>query len=117
MFVGGLPEHIRVDLELREPQDLQTAMHLAWAFERRAAALTLAPPLRGARPPQRPGLAVPPRAPAAAPAAAEAPAQPALANAVPVPRPFRRLSPAEQLERRRQGLCYNWDEPYVRGHV
>jgi hypothetical protein len=27
------------------------------------------------------------------------------------------LSPAEQQERRRQGLCFNCDEPYVRGHV
>ena len=38
LFVGGLPEHIKVDVELREPQDLQTAMHLARAFERRAHA-------------------------------------------------------------------------------
>ena len=28
LFVGGLLEHIKVDVELREPQDLQTAMHL-----------------------------------------------------------------------------------------
>ena len=27
LFVGGLPEHIKVDVELREPQDLQTAMY------------------------------------------------------------------------------------------
>ena len=27
------------------------------------------------------------------------------------------MSPAEQLERRRQGLCFNCDEPYVCGHV
>jgi hypothetical protein len=32
-------------------------------------------------------------------------------------RPFRRLMPAEMQERRRQGLCYNCDEPYVPGHV
>jgi hypothetical protein len=30
-------------------------------------------------------------------------------------RTFRRLSPAEMTEHRRQGLCYNCDEPYVRG--
>ncbi|WVZ93533.1 hypothetical protein U9M48_039504 [Paspalum notatum var. saurae] len=30
---------------------------------------------------------------------------------------MRRLSPAEQQERRRQGLCYNCDDPYVWGHV
>lgn len=27
------------------------------------------------------------------------------------------MSPAEQQERRRQGLCFNYDEPYVQGHV
>jgi len=38
---------------------------------------------------------------------------------VPAPPPirqFRRLTPAEQLECRRQGLCYNCDELFVRGH-
>jgi len=42
--MGGLLEHIRVDMELREPQNLQTAMYLARAFERRAATTTLATP-------------------------------------------------------------------------
>ena len=32
------------------------------------------------------------------------------------PRQLRRLSSAEMAERRRQGLCYNCDEPYVQGH-
>jgi hypothetical protein len=27
------------------------------------------------------------------------------------------LTPAEQLERRRQGLCFNCEEPFVWGHV
>jgi hypothetical protein len=40
-----------------------------------------------------------------------------VAAAAPGARPFRRLTPAEQLERRRQGLCFNCDEPYVSGHV
>jgi hypothetical protein len=45
LFVGGLPHHIRVDVELRAPQDLPTAMYLARAFELRAAAVaTLRPP-------------------------------------------------------------------------
>ena len=38
LFVGGLPEYLRVDIELRDPQDLQTAMYLAREFERRVAA-------------------------------------------------------------------------------
>ncbi|XP_066384619.1 uncharacterized protein [Miscanthus floridulus] len=39
LFVGGLPDHIRVDVEMRDPPDLQTAMYYARAFERRAAAM------------------------------------------------------------------------------
>jgi hypothetical protein len=31
-------------------------------------------------------------------------------------RPIKRLSQAEQEERRRLGLCYNCDEKYTRGH-
>jgi len=42
---------------------------------------------------------------------------PAAANGVPPVCQFRSLTPDEQLERRRQGLCFNCDEPYVRGHV
>lgn len=107
LFVGGLPDHIRVDVEMRGPQDLQTAMYYARAFERRAVAIQQAPPPRAAGPPPWP----------------EVPAQgrPAQASAAPLAaaaaRPFRRLTPAEQLERRRQGLCFNCDEPYVPGHV
>jgi hypothetical protein len=37
LFTGGLPEHIRVDVELHEPKDLHHAMRLARAFERRNA--------------------------------------------------------------------------------
>ena len=44
LSVGDLPDHIRVDVELRAPQTLQDAMHLARAFERRAAATATAPP-------------------------------------------------------------------------
>lgn len=32
------------------------------------------------------------------------------------PIPFKRLTPAEMAKRRKQGLCYNCDDPYVRGH-
>jgi hypothetical protein len=37
--VGGLPDHIRVDVAMRAPQDLPTAMYLARAFELRANAM------------------------------------------------------------------------------
>jgi hypothetical protein len=29
LFMGGLPDHIRINIELREPQDLQLTMYLA----------------------------------------------------------------------------------------
>lgn len=37
LFTGGLPEHIRVDVKLHDPQDLHRAMGLARAYERRNA--------------------------------------------------------------------------------
>ncbi|XP_066320654.1 uncharacterized protein [Miscanthus floridulus] len=67
-----------------------------------------------------PGATALPRAPGTAPVPGGAlpppVVGPAAANA-PAARPFRRLTPAEMAERHRQGLCFNCDEPYVRGHV
>jgi hypothetical protein len=37
LFTSGLPDAIRIDVELQAPQDLQCAMVLARAYERRAA--------------------------------------------------------------------------------
>ena len=48
LYVGGLTEHIRVDVEMRDPPDLQTAMYLARAFERRVVAMPLVPLHQGA---------------------------------------------------------------------
>ncbi|XP_073352309.1 uncharacterized protein [Aegilops tauschii subsp. strangulata] len=106
LFVGGLPDHIRVDVELCGPQDLQTAMYYARAFEARAQAMLPATPARGGRQTSRP-----PPAPGRPPPATPAP------TTSTTTRPFRRLSPAEQMERRRQGLCFNCDEPYTPTHV
>jgi hypothetical protein len=121
LFVGGLPDHIRVDVELWAPQDLPTAMHLARAFELRASAVA------SLRPPELPHQALqqrfqqasaarPTLPPPAGTPAGGAPQAPAAAVPPPPIRQFRRLSPAEQLERRRQGLWYNCNEPFVRGH-
>lgn len=101
--MGGLPEQIRLQVEMRAPPDLQAAMYLARAFERCVPEPAPAPSQSAVRPP-RPLATVQQPGPATTPAA-----QPAC--------PFRRLSPAEQLERRQKGLCFNCDEPYVRGHV
>ena len=44
LFTGGLPDLIRTDVELQVPADLQRAMSLARAYERRAAAISALPP-------------------------------------------------------------------------
>jgi hypothetical protein len=109
LFVGGLPDHIRVDVEMRDPQDLQSAMYYGRAYEQHALAMHQSFEGRGARPPPRPIPAAPAPtrpAPSAAPVAPPAPT-----------RPFHRLTSAEQLERRRKGLCFNYDEIYAPGHV
>jgi hypothetical protein len=55
LFVGGLPDYIRVDVEMREPADLQTAMYYARAYEQRALAMQQVYAQRGsARPAPRP---------------------------------------------------------------
>jgi hypothetical protein len=112
LFTGGLPDHIRVDVELHEPQNLQHAMLLARAYERRNAPALLALPA----PPQPArchASALP--APTATATAAGTASLAASSSSTPS-RPFKCLTPDEMAERRKQGLCYNCDEPYVRGH-
>jgi hypothetical protein len=86
-------------------------MHLARAYERRNAAPLLALSAPPARPPRRAnsGQAALPPTPGA-----QAPSLPS--SSAPPPQPFKRLTPAKMVERRKQGLCYNYDEPYVQGH-
>ncbi|XP_048559795.1 uncharacterized protein LOC125540230 [Triticum urartu] len=106
LFVGGHPDHIRMDVELQGPQDIQTAMYYARAFERRTVAVQQESPSRATGslpwPDPAPGRTV------------QASAAPLAATAA---RPFRWLTSAELLERRRQGLCFNCDEPYTPAHA
>ncbi|KAK1632671.1 hypothetical protein QYE76_006986 [Lolium multiflorum] len=88
LFIGGLPDHIRVDVELQAPHDLQTAMHYARAYERRAQAGAPGP-----RHPHRP--------------------PPSYGRGCRPPRP----TGTDRLERRRLGLCFNCDDIYTPGHV
>ena len=111
LFTGGLPDPIRTDVELQAPTDLQRAMGLERAYERRAAALTGAGTVRVQRPTPRPQPL-----PLPSPLIASPTPAPATTTIQAPPRPLRRLSPAEMAERRRQGLCFNCDKQYVRGH-
>lgn len=54
LFTGGLPEHIRIDVKLHNPQDLQHAMAMACAYERHNTAPLLALPAPSAWPSRRP---------------------------------------------------------------
>jgi hypothetical protein len=91
-------------------------MYYARAFERRAATYQAlsAPPQRGPRLSPRSTLPAPTPGQVTPTAGTPGGSAPTPAAA---PSRFRRLSPAEQQERRCQGLCFNCDEPYVRGHV
>nr|XP_051196599.1 uncharacterized protein LOC127309928 [Lolium perenne] len=94
LFIGGLPDHIRVDVELQAPQDLQTAMHYARAYERRAQAVQQAPLARGTRAARPPPTAT----------AANRPAPPGPTGPAPAAtRTFRRLT------RRSSSNAAAWD--------
>jgi len=115
LFTGGLLDSIRVDVELHDPQDLHRAMRLARAYERRNAPPALpAPPYRGPRRGNQGYLALPALG-TAGPSTASSSSSTASSSSSPG-RPFERLTPAEMSERRKMGLCYNCDEPYVQGH-
>src|SRR3990170_4776347 len=96
-------------------------MYYARAFERRAVAIQQALPSRATGPPPWPDVPAQGRPAQASAAPVPAQGRPAQASAAPLAataaRPFRRLTVAEQLERRRQGLCFNCDETYMPGHV
>jgi hypothetical protein len=94
LYVGGLLDHLRKQVQLRAPPDLQSAMYLAGAFEE--CVPPPAPQPRGARPPQRSTWTPQQRTPSAGPTPAAAAPTP-----TPAAPTFRRLSPAEQQERRR----------------
>jgi hypothetical protein len=85
--VGGLPDQIRVDVAMRAPQDLPTAVYLARAFELRANSIMAMLP-SGPQQPARPL----PLQPTVAPGGA---AQPTT-TALPSIQQFCRLTPAEQ---------------------
>jgi hypothetical protein len=109
LFATDLPKRIKIDVELMAPRDLNHALSLAQAYEQRSQALDTHPTPNSSkslhRPPQRPSVPVPAQQPVI-------PAAPSTGQQ----RPFKKLTSAEMTERRRQGLCYNCDEQYVRGH-
>lgn len=108
LFTGGLLPPLSHAIRVHNPQSLAAAMSLARQLELIEQSTPAPPP---ARPAPRALLPAPPRRLALpAPERAAASAAPVAGN------PVKRLSQAEQAERRRLGLCYNCDERYTRGH-
>jgi hypothetical protein len=92
------------------PRDLNHALCLARAYERRAQALDVqqtSTTSKSSRPPQRPSFPIP---------AQQSTITVAAPTSTGAQRPFKKLTPGEMAERRKQGMCYNCDEQYVRGH-
>jgi len=113
LYTGGLLPPLSHAVQILNPGTLNAAMSLARQVEQMELAKTPAPIKPGAR-----GLLPPPPPRAAAPALPAPPAPLAL-PAPPVGGRgdgHRRLSQEEMAERRRQGLCFNCNEKYSRGH-
>ena len=110
MFTAGLGEPLTSDVELQKPADLQTAMSLARAFEKRGiTASTTAPTRSSGR--ARSG------APAATTTQAASSAPFAASAAAPSHRSrLRRLTPEEMAEKRKKNECYFCPEQYSVGH-
>nr|QHU79743.1 hypothetical protein [Oryza coarctata] len=107
LFTGGLLPPLSIDVRIQNPQSLAAAVSLARQLELREQ-YTLAlikPATRGLLPTLAPRLVLsaPPIDKAAPPAVTV------------VGHLVKRLSQAEQKERRRLGLCYNCNEKYTRG--
>ena len=110
LFTGGLMPPLSLDVRIQNPQTLDAATSLARQFELREQYST--PVTKPA--PRPPLLPVP--APRHALPAPQAPKPAAPATITVEGRQIKRLTQAEQEERRRKGLCYNCDEKYSRGH-
>ena len=110
LYTGGLLPPLSHAVRIHNPETLAGAMSLARQVEQMELSRLPPPATRGA-----PRALLP--APAPKPPLLALPAPPA---AAPPPRqdgpPLKRLSPEEQAERRRLGLCFNCNEPYSRGH-
>lgn len=102
LFTGGLPAAIRIEVELHGPTDLQKAMALARAFERRSATAWGSGGSRSVHDSQS-ATPVAKRLETTTTTLSASTGTPAAPQP---PTPFKRLTPEAMAERRRQDLCY-----------
>jgi hypothetical protein len=108
LFTGGLRPPLSFDMRVLNPQSLAAAMSLARQLELREQYTAASP-----RPAGRGLLPVPaPRLALSAPLAPKADTSTVTVEG----RPVKRLTQAEQEERRRLGLCCSCDEKFGQGH-
>jgi len=110
LFTAGLQPPLSLDVEIHNPQTLAAAMSLARKLALRDQYTV--PPARA--PGRAPFPAPSARLPLPAPPTTPAPTTASTTDTV-EGRPVKRLTQAEQEERRRLRLCYNCDEKFGRG--
>ncbi|KAK2380216.1 hypothetical protein QL285_035697 [Trifolium repens] len=101
-FLSGLRKEIHHELTILKPSSLIQAIDLAKLVEDKLTAQRL-PANRPFKPPNLTSPTTPPAS------------QPSILGSPP-PLPIRRLSYAEQQERRAKGLCFNCDDKFQKGH-
>jgi hypothetical protein len=101
---------LKTGVELQNLQDMEMAMSLARAYERRLAVISDANKIPTTKPAP---WALPLKAPSSTPPTMTPASGSSLAA---TPRPFKRLTAEEMVERHRSGLCFNCDEPFTRDH-
>ena len=106
IYTVSLLEPLKTDVELQKPQDMEMAMSLAQAYERRAAVVadsnkstSMIRPTARTLPPKVPNYN-----------SHNTGTTSYISTSCPT-RPFKRLTTEEMTERRHMGLCFNCDEP------
>jgi hypothetical protein len=108
LFTAGLGEPMTSDVEMQRPNDLQAAMSLARAFERRASAVLPGNASVSTQVPYR----ARPTVSATGSTATSTQATPTNSSKS----HFRRLSPEEMAEKRKRGECYFCPEKFSMDH-
>jgi hypothetical protein len=101
-FLSGLRKDIQHELTILKPSSLTQAIDLAKLVEEKSLAAQKSVFSRSFKPPAAASPSTPPT-------------QPSVLGSPP-PLPIRRLSHAEQQERRAKGLCFNCPEKFHQGH-
>jgi hypothetical protein len=111
IYTAGLLELLKTNVELLNPQDMEMAMSLARAYERRLAVIAEA----NKGPASKPGRLPPPRL-TPTPTTTTTSTTPSAGIAAPTPHPFKCLTTDEMVKQRQAALCFNYDELFSRGH-